>query len=722
MSFATPDASSSAAAEPDAVADAKDRRPRVRTVAVWSATALAYLALTVLHLGPQPVTECGGTLYGGPGDSTAGMIWLLWNYDELDALPFEARTPLVDAPDGGELWRPIFATSLVVMLPAWGAAQIVGPVCAWNTLVIAGFVASASAMCGFVCWLTRHRGAAFVAGYAFAFTPFALRKAEGHLNYVHLWIFPMILWALLWAAQRRSWRRAALAGLVIGMAGYVDGYYLLMATVTAAALLCGLLLEIARRRAWPEVRDWLALALVATATSLVVLAPIGAILLTSSSQVSEAVTRSISDVAIYSARPWEYVLPARTHPVFSSIFGSWQDRHLHESNYSEQTLYLGVSVILLAAIGAVAVLRGRMRFRPGGDPARTRMAGLALLAVAAIGLAFSAPPRMPVVDLPTPSSLVYGIAPFWRVFARFFIPVDAAVVALAGFGLAKLAGPPSWKTARGILVCTVAAMIVAFDLLAAPPRPQWSYAEGPEVYRWLDTEPADEGIVANYPIVDPPLDAHLTYLTYQRVHERPILNGASTGSESWQLKASLIGLADPQTIPTLRRLGVTTVVVHRQYLPGLGEAKVPPELIRRFTSPFADAYDIKAGPDATAALTIGEGFHVGELEGLHSQRWMGTTAELGVRYFEPSAAVDVAFSAVSFATPRRLTVTQAGQVLWEGRISADTRTPVAFRASGQAPIILRTSPKAVEIGSVLKGTNDGRIVSINLSRLDASAR
>lgn len=706
-----------AAVDREGAESAGRRRGPARKIALALAIVGFYTAAAIFMVGPQPVTECTTTVFGGPGDSTAGLIWMLWNYEELDTGPLESTTPLLDAPHGGDLWRPILVTSSAVILPTWAAAQLVGPVCAWNIAVLAGFLLSALSMFGLVRWLTRHTGAALIAGYAFAFSPFAIRKAEGHLDYVHLWIFPLILWAVLWCWRRPSIRRAAAVGVATGFAAYVDGYYLLIASVMTAAIIFTGLIVVASQGT-KSLRRYFLLSAVALGATLVVLVPIGTVMVTTSAEVSESVTRRVSDVSTYAARPLEYVVPSRTHPVFSRYFGAWQDQRLHGSNYSEQTLYVGVTVL---ALGAIALVQALRRGRASSMRIPVRTASVLLVGTAAIAALFSAPARVRLgpVTVPMPSSFVYSLAPYWRVFARFFIPVDAALVVLAGIGVAVVAGRNRMRSAIAVVAI---GLVVAFDLLAVPPRPQWSYrADSPRVYKWVGGQD-DQGIVANYPMVDAPWPPHLTYLTYQPVHGRPIFNGAEPGEASWELKAGLIGLADPQTIPALRRLGVTTVIVHHEYYePFLrrGDAP-PPSLVKRFSSEWATAYDIAPGRKSVASLTMSEGFLAAELSGYASQRWMGSTGTLGVHRFTDVDRLTISFEATSFAKPRHLVVTQEGGTVWEGKIS-ESATPVRFTTTSAAPLTLRTSPGAQRIGSVLTHTGDDRVVSIILSKLNATA-
>ena len=52
---------------------------------------------------------------------------------------------------------------------------------------------------------------------------------------------------------------------------------------------------------------------------------------------------------VYGARPWEYLLPSYRHPYFGAEVGPWLLAHLHGSNFSETSLYVGWITIALAA-------------------------------------------------------------------------------------------------------------------------------------------------------------------------------------------------------------------------------------------------------------------------------------------------------------------------------------------------------------------------------------
>src|SRR5262249_19388168 len=131
--------------------------------------------------------------------------------------------------------------------------------------------------------------------------------------------------------------------------------------------------------------------------------------------------------------------------------------HIHGSNLVESTLYVGVTVILLALIAFWAFLRRRL---PAGLGSTVFV--LSLIVVAA--LITSAPPevRFLGVLIPFPSHFIAKITSTWRVYAGFVIVVMLGVSALAGIGLYALTrGRARWLQIA-ILVC--ASVLVPLDL------------------------------------------------------------------------------------------------------------------------------------------------------------------------------------------------------------------------------------------------------------------
>jgi hypothetical protein len=132
-----------------------------------------------------------------------------------------------------------------------------------------------------------------------------------------------------------------------------------------------------------------------------------------------------------------------------------------------------------------------------------------------------------------------------------------AVLPLAALGL------QSARRRLGVAV-VAAAIVLSFVELATHRVAHFRTVPVPPEYAALTADTPD-GIVAEYPLGYSDL-----YRLWQRVHGRPLVNGAPAGSLADEAHLMLLDPREPGTAPALALLGVTAVVLH----PG-GPADVP---------------------------------------------------------------------------------------------------------------------------------------------------
>jgi len=106
------------------------------------------------------------------------------------------------------------------------------------------------------------------------------------------------------------------------------------------------------------------------------------------------------------------------------------------------------------------------------------------------------------------------------------------------------------------------AMVVSFLELTISLDPRFRADHVPAEYRALAHTP--RGIVAEYPLR--PADNLTKYTFWQRIHGRPLLNGAPGGTPGDDARLMLVDPATPGTAAELALLGVKAIVTHRNAL------------------------------------------------------------------------------------------------------------------------------------------------------------
>jgi hypothetical protein len=719
-------------------------RSRPHHVRMYALFFVALLATTIFYLAPAS-TNCTTTIAGAPGDATAGGVWTAWTYKHVPGPPWLAKTPLTGAPSGERFWEPQFLTAATLLVPTWAISHFTTPQCTWNVMIMLGFLLTGLAMFAFAFWLTGRPLVASFAAFAFTFSPFRMLKAEGHLAYVHAEFLILILFASLLVWKGPSLRRAVLLGGALAAAFYTDGYYVLMAAVLFAVVHLAALAYALFVERWDrvEIRRRVVAVVGAGVVAGLLLVPVAFTFTMQRSELTSQLARPVSEVTTFSSRAVYFVLPPRTHPLFKQLLGSFQDRHLAKGdNYSEATLFVGFVVLALAVGAVVGVVRHRGRTHQAGGSAQLSRGFLAVTlgGTAVVGALMTLPPATHLggIAIPGPSRVIFHFVTLWRVYARFFIVMHAALVPLAAVGLAALVGRMS--AGRGRAVTIAAIVLAALEFLTFPPRSQYDYAIAPQGYQWLASQKQIRTI-AEYPLLSTESDPNHSYLTYQPVHGKRMLNSRVSPSLPDGLGRTAFGLGDDGTIPLLRRLGTDAVLVHtRRVHPGA--VPPPPDLVLvnqfRFQDQLAvsgprlqrwqylipdydlDVYRLRPGPLARAGVGEASGFYAPEsLGGWKSFTWMRGTARMQPVAFEDSVQrVQISFFAASaFSQPRQLVVTQGGQELWRGTVEQDTA--VSFVAAPGHDVELRTTPGDELVGTHDPTSTDPRSIALSLRAVRA---
>ena len=244
-------------------------------------------------------------------------------------------------------------------------------------------------------------------------------------------------------------------------------------------------------------------------------------------------TRSPNDSYVYGARWWEWIVPSESNPLFKEWTGPFRLARLHFSNAGETNIYLGLTVIALALLGAVIAWLARRRTTGPGWIAV--FAGSLVI----VGFITSLPSHVPVLghDIPMPSAALYHVVEPWRVYARLFAVVAIGVAMLAAFGVAWLMSRVPRVTWP--VVAAVLAALIAVDLAAQ--HTHFSSTPAP-IYQLLAKQ-GDHAPRVEYPLVAPTIGRHLAYIFFTEGAKHPLMNGARAGTVESSLQTGL--LQDP---------------------------------------------------------------------------------------------------------------------------------------------------------------------------------
>jgi len=334
-----------------------------------------------------------------------------------------------------------------------------------------------------------------------------------------------------------SWIRFGFVGLATLACWLTSGYFGGMAVITVVAFSVGAALLVRGRSGLLLAGG--AIGATVLASGLVAIGSYA-----SGVNAGAGIEREAAALEAYGIRPLELVVPAPNHLVFG-LNEFWQ-RHTHGSNFTEISNFLGLVTLALALIWLVLVLRRR-----NGRAAAT--AGL--VAAFVVGFLFSLP--SPVGGISMPSKLLWDVLPAFRVPSRWDPLLMTAVLPLAALGLQSL------RRSVGVAVVAVA-LVLSFVELSTHRVGHFRTVPVPPEYPALEAG-TPKGIVAEYPLGYSDL-----YRLWQRVHGRPLVNGAPEGSLADEAHLMLLDPREPGTSSALSLLGVTAIVLH----PG-GPADVP---------------------------------------------------------------------------------------------------------------------------------------------------
>jgi hypothetical protein len=673
--------------------------------------ALAVYVGYALFLTWPLATDPGGMISAsGVSGDLGGSIGEVAYVVQHHVFPFApAVLHGLNAPQGiSEPWVLNWG-SLVGKSLLYGFGYLFGPVAGAAVYLWLGFVGSGMAMFLLARRLFGNPWAALLAGFAFAFSPWAVQGMSGHYDYMQGWSLVLAVWRMLELADRPTTRNALLAGGATVVAMLLTAYFILIGGVAFVTMAALVLLTGAARGELIAAAKSVALA---GAVVVLVFGAVGVLtVVAGGSETGSLRTESITELYAYSARWLEWLLPDQNNLIFGGLTKPYLTSHLHGSNFSESSLYLGDSVLVLALCGlawGAAQLRKRRRAAARDIQLVAVVGGAALAVVAAW---FSSPPRVHILGVwvPMPSWFIFHVTSTWRVYTRFVELIELGLCILMAFAV-------GWLLARrgrvsSPIVFAAIAVIVVLDVWARPPI-RTTRITVPAAYTWLKDHPG--GIVADYPL-EPAVYPNYAPLFWQMVDHHPRFQGYDANSETESMKLDLVDLREPTTASRLAAFGVRYIVVHPGQ-PGADARNLTRQgYVLRFPAPDGSVWQDNARP-ATSWVDALAGFSVVEGGPGAEYRWMTAPGVLGVTARGcPGCWGVLSFQSASADLPRRLTVRDArtGEVLASVAIPANRPAPVRVPAvklvNGRARLLLST-----DIPALPPNDGDPRLLSISV--------
>jgi hypothetical protein len=354
-------------------------------------------------------------------------------------------------------------------------ARVVGPVAAYNAIVLLSFPLAAVAAYLLARFLLGSHEGALVAGLAYAFLPFHLAQASGHPHVAQTQWLPLYLLALWACLDRPEPRRVAFllaAAAAVALSDFYAGFIAAVLSPVAVVAYGALAPAPPGESRWRRMAvTSLVLAVAGAAGLLLIHAAAPAVLATPG-----AFAFPRADLFAWSARWWSYLVPPVDHPLWGPWMRDfWTARGVGANALEHQQVGLSWALLALAAVPLWRWGRGDR-----GSPGVRVAPALAILGMFALVCSLSPERTIGPITVVRPSAALYALAPMFRAYARFGVVVGLMAALLAGGGVA-------WLWDRGAAMRRAAFFLLALAVLECAPFPPWRWRDvlPTRAHRWL---------------------------------------------------------------------------------------------------------------------------------------------------------------------------------------------------------------------------------------------
>lgn len=468
-----------------------------------------YCVLTYLMVYLPVSIDLSKTYLGG-GEVVVWSNYFWWFDYALTNSLNPLHHSLVFYPLGLDMVDSIFPQLLLVPV-----THFFGSVVSYNLYVLSTFVLAGYGMFLLANYLLKDPHAAFIAGIIFAYFPFHFGASFGHLHTSSIMWIPFFVLFFHRMYEEPRGLNILLASLFFAMNALTSWTIAVM-----LAILC--LLYMGYRIKDTISKEFLPKIGIFSLISLALIAP-GLYLILKNMLTNEHMFHSLGNFITYSADLLGFIVPSPIHPVLGGF--SNQIYSNFTGNYSENIVFIGYTVLLLAIIGT----RSLMKSKPGRFILICTGAFfiLSLGPVLHIFGVWQFTNYNLTIMLP---GIITQYIPFLnmiRVPSRYDIMVMFCFALMAAYGFKRLIKAIPKSNLNKYALCAVISAILIFEFVAVLPIQDAKVT--PQFYYTLSYD--DKTPIMEIPLIRSPLDktnggnTMISYYEYQKTHQRPFMGG-----------------------------------------------------------------------------------------------------------------------------------------------------------------------------------------------------
>ena len=473
--------------------------------------ALSIYCVLTYFMVYLPVSINLGKTYLGHGEVVLWSNYFWW----FDYAITNSLNPLhhsfIFYPLGADMVDSIFP--LLLFVPV---THLFGSVISYNIYVLFTFALAGYGMFLLANYLLKDSYAAFIAGMIFAFFPFHFGASFAHLHTFSIMWIPFFVLYFHKMYEEPSGLNIVLAGLFFAMNALTSWTIAVMLAIFCLLYVGYRIKDTISKKFLPKISAFFLV-------SLGLITP-GLYLILKNTLTNEHMLQPLDSFIVFSADVLGFIVPSPLHPILgvfsNSIYANFT------GNYSENIVFIGYTVLILAIIGICSLIKSKP--------------GRFILICAGVFFILSLGPVLHIfgiwqftdcnltIMLPGIITKYIPVLNMIRVPSRYDIMFMFFISLIAGYGFKYLVKMIPEDTLNKDTIFTIISAILIFEFIAVL-SPVQDVKSTPEFYYSIPHN--DEAPIMEIPIIRSPLDetkgssTMFSYYEYQKTHQRPFMGG-----------------------------------------------------------------------------------------------------------------------------------------------------------------------------------------------------